>query len=57
MTNNRTATAKFLMYNQSISTSAPQSIMPNTSTTKTGFQPVMGQQNSQIQTSVVNRQS
>ncbi len=56
MTNNRSETARFLVYNQGVSTSSPVNDASRSSVVKTGFQPFVGQQTGQTQSSVVIRQ-
>jgi len=51
MTSNRSETARYLAFNQGLSTSAPRTEQSSSKTYQTGFQPVVGQQYSQFQTS------
>ncbi|BBE78471.1 hypothetical protein PDTA9759_33270 [Phytobacter diazotrophicus] len=50
MTNNRTATAKYLAYNQGATTSTPINNYNRSTPAQAGSQPIIGQQTTQIQT-------
>ncbi len=50
MISNRSETARYLAFNQGLTTSTPRIEQSSSKTYQTGFQPVVGQQHNQFQT-------